>query len=71
MFDLIKLIFISAFLTVSSTCGLNDSDLSNVTPRNLGVRLNGTTFSLILMKGFQSNLALDRAVYVSKPLKLR
>ena len=30
---LIKLIFLSAFLTVSSTCGLNDSDLSNVRPK--------------------------------------
>ena len=38
---------------------MNDSDLSNVTPRNLGVRLNGMIFSPILMEGFQSNSALD------------
>ena len=40
-------------------CGLNDSDLSDVTPRNLEVRLNGTIFSPILMEGLQSNSALD------------
>ena len=61
---LIKLIFLSVFLTVSSTCGLNDSQrstcgLSKIAPSNLGVRLNGTTFSMILKEGFQSHSTLD------------
>ena len=33
---LINLVLLSVFLAISSTCGLNDSDLSNVTMRNLG-----------------------------------
>ena len=57
---LIKLIFLSGFLTVSSTCSLNNNDLSNVTPRNCGVWLNGTIFSPILMEVLHSNSALDR-----------
>ena len=60
MFALIKLIFLSAFIKVSSTCGLNDSDLSSVTPSNLGVLLNCIIFSPLLLEGFQSNSALDR-----------
>ena len=55
---LIKLIFLSAFRTVSSTCGLNDSDLSNVTPRELWVQLTCSIFSPILMESFQSNSEL-------------
>ena len=56
---LIKLIFLSDFFTVSSTFGLNDIDLSNVTLRNLGVQFNSTIFSPILMKCFHSNSKLD------------
>ena len=56
---LIKLTFLSAFLTISSTCGLNDSDLLTVTAKNFGVRLYGMIFFPILMEGFQSNSALD------------
>ena len=54
----IKILFLSACFTVPLRCGLNDSDLPKVIPRNLEVRLNDTVLSPMLMDGFQSNSML-------------
>ena len=53
---LIKLIFLSAFLTIFSICGLNDSDLSNITDK-FGGTVKWYNFLSFFDGGFP---ALDR-----------